>query len=452
MSDHPSHPAAAPAAAEPGRLPRLLALTAVGAGVLVLAAAAFVLSYPGIHALALHAGVSASLARGYPVIFDAMLAIALAAVLSLRGAGVPSRCYAWLSLIVLLAAVAGASALHSARVAIPHRPAAATAAILPWALLLIGFGLLLAMLRHARITRARARAAAAKAAAQAAAAQAQAAQVQAAQFQAAQAQAAQAAAADLAAGQRWQASLPIAALPPGAPQPSPAQPSTAPAGTAPAGTASSDTASSDTAPSDTAESGSPQGRHAAVAMPGASADPPPSPADAPAIASAGPEAGSGIPAAAAGTAVDAPGSTNAAPGTADAAPPAPARPLGAAPPTPSGPAATPATTFDAAPGLPADRGPNPGLSRPAGAGAPSAGSGSDLPKRVPTVAADSDGRPTGSALPRRKALAANGTGSPESATRPDSGDGAAADDDNTASPPPAFHRMWSSPTPPGDAD
>ena len=66
---------------------RGLGLWAVAAGVVVLAAAAFVLSYPGIHAVALHAGVSRPLARIYPVIFDAMLVIACAAVLSLRGAG-----------------------------------------------------------------------------------------------------------------------------------------------------------------------------------------------------------------------------------------------------------------------------------------------------------------------------------------------------------------------------
>jgi Protein of unknown function (DUF2637) len=133
---------------------RGLGLWAVAAGVVVLAAAAFVLSYPGIHAVALHAGVSRPLARIYPVIFDAMLVIACAAVLSLRGAGLLSRCYAWLSLLVLLAAAAGADTLHSTDVKLPHRAAAATAAIIPWALLLIGFGLLLAMLRHARLRRA----------------------------------------------------------------------------------------------------------------------------------------------------------------------------------------------------------------------------------------------------------------------------------------------------------
>ena len=71
-----------PPAHQPGRVLRAVALTAVSAGVLVLAAAAFVLSYSGIHAVARQAGVSATLARGYPVIFDALLVIACAAVLS----------------------------------------------------------------------------------------------------------------------------------------------------------------------------------------------------------------------------------------------------------------------------------------------------------------------------------------------------------------------------------
>src|ERR1017187_7289965 len=54
---------------------RLIALIAAIAGVLVLAAAAFVLSYGGIHKIALPAGVSASMARIFPVIFDAMLVV-----------------------------------------------------------------------------------------------------------------------------------------------------------------------------------------------------------------------------------------------------------------------------------------------------------------------------------------------------------------------------------------
>jgi hypothetical protein len=130
---------------------RLLALCAVALGLLLLAAAAFVLSYTGVHAVALAAGVSPRLARIYPLILDAMVVVAGAAVLSLRGAGLPSRWYAWLSLLVMLAADAGADTLHAVGTRLPHKQSAAAAAIIPWALLLIGFSLLLAMLRHARV-------------------------------------------------------------------------------------------------------------------------------------------------------------------------------------------------------------------------------------------------------------------------------------------------------------
>ncbi len=157
MSNQPRRGAAQPADSHRGL--RLLGLAAVTAGVLLLMAAAFVLSYTGIHAVALSAGVSPRFARIYPLIFDAMLVVACAAVLALRGAGLPSRCYAWLTMLVLLAAAAGADTLHATNTKLPHKPAAATAAILPWALVLIGFGLLLSMLRHARLRRAMAGAA-----------------------------------------------------------------------------------------------------------------------------------------------------------------------------------------------------------------------------------------------------------------------------------------------------
>lgn len=130
---------------------RLLALCAVTLGLLLLAAAAFVLSYAGVHAVALAAGVSPQLARIYPLILDAMVVVAGAAVLSLRGAGLPSRWYAWLSLLVMLAADAGADTVHAIGTRVPHKQTAAAAAIIPWALVLIGFGLLLSMLRHARL-------------------------------------------------------------------------------------------------------------------------------------------------------------------------------------------------------------------------------------------------------------------------------------------------------------
>jgi Protein of unknown function (DUF2637) len=152
MSDLPAAGAPQPTDGHGGL--RVLALGAVALGVLLLAAAAFVLSYAGIHAVALSAGVSPRLARIYPLIFDAMLVVAGAAVLALRSAGLPSRGYAWLSMIALLATAAAADAVHATGARLPRRPAAATAAVLPWALVLIGFGLLLCLLRQARLRRA----------------------------------------------------------------------------------------------------------------------------------------------------------------------------------------------------------------------------------------------------------------------------------------------------------
>jgi hypothetical protein len=136
----------------PGEAPsalRVLGLVAVCIGVAALAAGTFVLSYSGIHAIALQAGISPRLARGYPLLLDAMLVVVLAALLSLRGAGVPSKILAWLTLLALLAAAAGADALHAAKDKLPATAAEITAAVLPWVLVFLAFVLLLAMLRHA---------------------------------------------------------------------------------------------------------------------------------------------------------------------------------------------------------------------------------------------------------------------------------------------------------------
>jgi Protein of unknown function (DUF2637) len=135
------------------RVLRVTALVAVCAGVAALAAAAFIFSYAGIHSVALQAGVNVRLARGYPLILDVLLVVVLAAVLALRGAGWPSKLLAWISLIALLAAAAGADALHAAHDKLPARTAEITVAVVPWALVLIAFVLLLAMLRQARLRR-----------------------------------------------------------------------------------------------------------------------------------------------------------------------------------------------------------------------------------------------------------------------------------------------------------
>ncbi|MGE5136933.1 MAG: DUF2637 domain-containing protein [Gemmatimonadota bacterium] len=158
MNDHPR--ARGPRTADPHpNLLRLTALVAVIVGVLLLAAAAFVLSYAGIHQIALAAGVKPALARYYPMIFDAMLVIAFAAALTLRGAGWWTKCFVWLSTLVLVAAVAAGDAVRAMGVSLPKRPAAAAAAVIPWTLLLLAFWLWLAMLRQFRRSRAAAPAA-----------------------------------------------------------------------------------------------------------------------------------------------------------------------------------------------------------------------------------------------------------------------------------------------------
>jgi hypothetical protein len=131
----------------------VLAIVAVCAGLAALAGGTFVLSYSGIHALALQARIAPRLARGYPLLIDAMLVVVLAAVLALRGADLPSRLLAWTTLLAVLAAAAGADALHAAGHRLPDHVAAISAAVLPWVLVFLAFALLLAMLRHARLRR-----------------------------------------------------------------------------------------------------------------------------------------------------------------------------------------------------------------------------------------------------------------------------------------------------------
>jgi hypothetical protein len=132
-----------------GRL-NLAAVTSVLAGTVLLAGAAFLLSYARFHEMALTAGVSPSLATLYPLMFDTTLVIACVAALALRGASWWMRGYAVLSVTILLAAVAVAEAVHSAGVGLPYGPTAAAFAALPWALFLVGFSLGLLVLRHLR--------------------------------------------------------------------------------------------------------------------------------------------------------------------------------------------------------------------------------------------------------------------------------------------------------------
>src|SRR5262245_53457862 len=133
---------------------RLAALTAVIIGVILVAVAAFLLSYEGVPQVALQAGVSEGLARLYPLMFDAMLVIVCAAALALRSAGWGAKCYVWVSLLLVVGAVAIGGALHATGIRLTGQAARAAIAVIPWALLLMGFGLWLVMLRQWRRARA----------------------------------------------------------------------------------------------------------------------------------------------------------------------------------------------------------------------------------------------------------------------------------------------------------
>jgi hypothetical protein len=154
MSDYPVARGARPD--DPHLRLRLAALTAVIIGVILVALAAFLLSYTGIHQIALQAGVSPGLARLYPLMFDAMLIITCSAVLATRTAGWGTKSYVWVCLLLVVASVAIGDALYATGVHLTGQAARATVAVVPWVLLLLGFGIWLVMLRHWRRVRARA--------------------------------------------------------------------------------------------------------------------------------------------------------------------------------------------------------------------------------------------------------------------------------------------------------
>jgi hypothetical protein len=122
--------------------------------VAAVAAVTFVLSYSGVHAVALQSGISASLARYYPGVFDAVLVIACAAA-PLRDARLWTRLYTWLVIFIVIGLLAAMDAVHAMGVGLPHRQTAGTVAVLPWVLLLLAFTLWLVVLRHFRVQQSR---------------------------------------------------------------------------------------------------------------------------------------------------------------------------------------------------------------------------------------------------------------------------------------------------------
>lgn len=129
---------------------RLTGVVMVVTGVVLLAIISFRFSYAAIHSIALAAGVPRGEAKMYPLILDGTLVISCVAALALRRAEWWIRGYAWLLVLVLLAATAMLDAWHAAGAELPHRLAAGMMALMPWVLLLLGLGLFLGVLRDLR--------------------------------------------------------------------------------------------------------------------------------------------------------------------------------------------------------------------------------------------------------------------------------------------------------------
>jgi Protein of unknown function (DUF2637) len=122
----------------------------VALAVIAVAAAAFVFSYDGVHAIALLGGMSKQLARYYPGLFDAVLVIACVAAVMLREGRWWARLWAWIVAIVVLAAIGAADVLHAASFTLAHRTTEAIVAAAPVVAVLLAFSLLLTLLRPYR--------------------------------------------------------------------------------------------------------------------------------------------------------------------------------------------------------------------------------------------------------------------------------------------------------------
>jgi len=129
---------------------RWLVNVLVALAVIAVAAATFVFSYDGVHAIALLGGVSTQLARYYPGLFDAVLVIACVAAVMLRDGRWWARLWAWVVLIVVLAAIGTTDVLHAMDFTLRHRATEGVVAAAPVVAVLLAFSLLLTLLRQSR--------------------------------------------------------------------------------------------------------------------------------------------------------------------------------------------------------------------------------------------------------------------------------------------------------------
>jgi hypothetical protein len=136
--------------AQRGSWTRRLVNLLVALVVIAVAAATFIFSYDGVHAIALLGGVSVQLARYYPGLFDAVLVIACVAAVMLRDGRWWARLWAWAVTIVVLAAIGTTDVLHAMNYTLRHRPTEGIVAAAPIVAVLLAFSLLLTMLRQSR--------------------------------------------------------------------------------------------------------------------------------------------------------------------------------------------------------------------------------------------------------------------------------------------------------------
>ncbi|MEU8385133.1 DUF2637 domain-containing protein, partial [Streptosporangium sp. NPDC048865] len=135
-----------------GVLSTMIAVT--GVGVAALTAAACVLSFEDLRALAVAGRAPAGLAYLYPAAFDALLVIAMIGVLLLRGGWWPVRLQAGLVLTLLFAGAAAAEVSTAMRMGVDEERAAVVVAVAPWVMLVLALWLWLLLIKHAAARRA----------------------------------------------------------------------------------------------------------------------------------------------------------------------------------------------------------------------------------------------------------------------------------------------------------
>lgn len=128
-----------------------------GLGVLVLAAATFVLSYDDLRTLAIRGGAVRHRAFLYPGMIDGLVVVVILAILAARRARWASRAVRWLLLLALVAGAGAAGVQRAVKgyATLPHAWVSGGVAAAPWVILVIAVWLWLSMIKQVLSLRAR---------------------------------------------------------------------------------------------------------------------------------------------------------------------------------------------------------------------------------------------------------------------------------------------------------